>query len=304
MSVYATWSEMPNVLRPRSPSRPSLPFGPSSEGRLPDYHLELSGFHRAFEFELQELLDGLPLSPTMRVLDLACGNGFYTRRIADQLSQGGSVTGVDINVAYLSQAREEARNQTGRANIDFVEAAYDALPFEDESFDFVWCAQSLFSLPSPSTVMKHVARVLRPGGVLAILENDTLHQVMLPWPVQLELSLRSAELRALLDRSKDPAKYYVGRRLPAVLAAAQLEPVRMTTLAIDRQAPFGEAERELLQSYLEGVERRVAPYLDDARLAELRLLSDPSSPKHMLRNPHLTMTWLNVLALGRKQTRQ
>jgi ubiquinone/menaquinone biosynthesis C-methylase UbiE len=268
---------------------------------LPDYDEQLSGFHRAFEPELNHLLSSLPLAPTMKVLDLACGDGFYTRRLADRLGPGGSVTGVDLNLAYLSAAESEAERHVGRATIDFVVASFDRLPFADDAFDFVWCAQSLYSLPEPVAVLGHLARVLRPGGVVAVLENDTMHQVFLPWPVSLELPLRAAELRALTVESRHPAKFYVGRRLLAVFAAAGLEPLTMATHAIDRQAPFGQAEELLLQSYLNELERRVAPFLEPALLRDLRELLDPDSGRHMLRQPYLTMTWLNVLALGRKR---
>lgn len=275
--------------------------GPPRERALPNYDNQLSRFHCAFEPELQRILDVLPLTPAMKVLDLACGDGFYSRRIADRLGPGGSVTGVDLNLAYLDEARQEAARQTGEATIDFVAASFDRLPFPDDTFDFVWCAQSLYSLPEPVVVLRTLARVLRPGGIVAVLENDTMHQVFLPWPVRLELPLRAAELRALSE-TRNPNKYYVGRRLPAVLAEAGLEPLKMATQAIDREAPFGEAERALLQSYLEGVANRVAPYLDAPLLQELRQLIDPRSPDHILRQPYLTMTWLNVLALGRKRT--
>jgi hypothetical protein len=130
-----------------------------------------------------------------------------------------------------------------------------------------------------------MARVLRPGGLVAVLENDTLHQVLLPWPVHLELPLRAAELRSFLERGRNSSKYYVGRRLPAILAEAGLEPLRMTTHAFDRQAPLGEAEQELLQSYLKEVAERVAPYLGAPLLQELRQLVDSGSPQHLLRQP-------------------
>jgi ubiquinone/menaquinone biosynthesis C-methylase UbiE len=268
---------------------------------LPGYDNQLSGFHRAFARELQAIVNELPLGPEMRVLDLACGDGFYTRRIAERLGPGGSITGVDINLAYLSEARVEASRQSGRARIDFVAASFDRLPFADSTFDLVWCAQSLYSLPEPVVAIGHMARVLRPGGLVAVLENDTLHQVFLPWPVRLELPLRAAELRSFQEGSRNSSKYYVGRRLPAILAAAGLEPLRMTTHAFDRQAPLGEAEQELLQGYLEEVEQRVASHLDAALLEELRQLVDPGSPQHLLERPYLTLTWLNVLAFGRKR---
>lgn len=274
--------------------------GPACEQPLPDYDRQLSGFHRAFKRELQAIVNELPLRPEMRVLDLACGDGFYTRRLADRLGPGASITGVDLNLAYLAQAGEEAARQSGRARIDFVAASFDRLPFLDGTFDFVWCAQSLYSLPDPVVAIGHMARVLRPGGLVAVLENDTLHQVFLPWPVRLELPLRTAELQSFLGGARNSSKYYVGRRLPALLAAAGLEPLRMTTHAFDRQAPLGVAERELLQSYLEEVAERVAPHLDAALLQELRQLVDPGSPQHLLGQPYMTMTWLNVLAIGRR----
>jgi ubiquinone/menaquinone biosynthesis C-methylase UbiE len=273
----------------------------TTERSLPEYDGQLSEFHQAFARELQAIVNELPLSSGMRVLDLACGDGFYTRRIAERLGPGGCITGVDINLPYLAEARVEALRERGRARIDFVAASFDRLPFRDDTFDLVWCAQSLYTLPDPVVAIGHMARVVRPGGLVAVLENDTLHQVFLPWPVRLELPLRAAELRSFVAGSRNSSKYYVGRRLPAILAAAGLEPLRMTTHAFDRQAPLGEPEQALLQSYLEEVAQRVAPYLDAALLQELRQLVDPRSPQHLPGQPHLTMTWLNVLAFGRKR---
>jgi SAM-dependent methyltransferase len=284
------------------PAETAAGTGPTTEPSLPEYDNQLSGFHGAFGRELEAIVDDLPLSSEMRVLDLACGDGFYTRRIAERLGSGGFITGVDINLAYLSAASVEASRQHARAKIDFVAASFDRLPFPDDTFDLVWCAQSLYTLPDPVVAIGHMARVLRPGGLVAVLENDTLHQVFLPWPVRLELPLRAAELRSFLAGSRNSSKYYVGRRLPAILAAAGLEPLRMTTHAFDRQAPLGEAEQELLQGYLEQVAERVAPYLDAALLQELRELVDPGSPRHLVGQPYLTMTWLNVLAFGRKRS--
>jgi ubiquinone/menaquinone biosynthesis C-methylase UbiE len=273
----------------------------SANKSLPDYDAQLSSFHRAFAGELQAIVDELPLEEDTRVLDLACGDGFYTRRIADRLGARGSVVGADLSAAYLERARDEASRRQSRAEVDFVRASFDALPFPDETFDFVWCAQSLYSLPDPLVVLRHVARVVRPGGFIAILENDSLHQVFLPWPVHLELPLRAAELRSFSEQSTNSSKYYVGRRLPAVLSAAGFSPAGMKTHAFDRSAPLGDAEHLLLQSYLEEVAERVAAHLAPPLLAELRELVDPASSKHLLAEPHLTLTWLSVLALGRKR---
>lgn len=272
------------------------------ERSLPEYDAQLSRFHQAFEPELRAIVRALPLEPEMRVLDLACGDGFYTRLIAERLGSAGSVTGADVNVAYLREAQSENRG-SGAAAIELVEASFDQLPFPDGAFDLVWCAQSLYTLPDPVVVLRHIARVVRPGGLVAVLENDALHQVFLPWPPHFELPLRTAELRAFSEQSTNSGKYYVGRRLPAVLATAGFEPLAMTTHAFDRQAPLGKAEGELLQRYLEEVKERVSTHLQPALFEELCELADPASPRHLLRQPHLTLTWLSVLAFGRKPAR-
>jgi ubiquinone/menaquinone biosynthesis C-methylase UbiE len=267
---------------------------------VPAYDQQLSAFHRSFEHELQVIIDALPLSPGMRVLDLACGAGFYARRIAARLGPEGAITGVDINRAYLAKADDQEPCQSGCAKIEFVAASFDRLPFRDGSFDLVWCAQSLFTLPDPVAALRHMARVVRRGGIIAVLENDTLHEVCLPWPISLELHLRAAELRFFLDESQNSNKYYVGRRLPKVLAEAGLEPMGLTTHAFDRQAPLGETEKTLLRGYLKTVVARVSPYLEPGLLQELHRLVDPGSATNLLEQPQLTMTWLNMLALGRK----
>lgn|GEM_PF-807932 len=243
---------------------------------LPEYERELSAFHKAFAVELEQAIYSLPLGPSSRVLDLACGDGFYTRRLAERLGPGGEVTGADIDPNYLQVARKACAAYRGPAAIDFVEASFDRLPYPARSFDFIWCAQSLQSLPDPVEVLEKLAPLLRPGGAIGILENDVMHQVFLPWPADLELALRAAELRAIA-KQEAPGKFYIGRRLAAVFASAGLEPISTTTIAIDRQAPFGEAERTLLQQYLDALVEKVEPELDTCSLARLRSLCDPSS---------------------------
>lgn len=264
---------------------------------LPEYDSQLSSFHQAFEGELRAIIASLPFEPGMRVLDLACGDGFYARCLADHLGPGSLVIGADLDPEYLAKARASSKGG------EFVRASFDQLPFPDGAFDLVWCAQSLYSLPDPVIALRHMARVLKPGGVVAVLENDTLHTALLPWPASLELPLRAAELRSFQQGSK-PGRFYVGRRLPAVLAAAGLEPGKLTTYAFDRQAPLGEAEQHLLASYFQDIEQRVTPHLERASLHRLRELIDPASAQHLLRLPHFSVTWVNVLALGRKPSAQ
>lgn len=297
-----------NAMRSTTPktveTAPGLPPGgpprrPRAPG-LPGYQRQLASFHRAFEGELWSMVERLPLRRGMRVLDLACGDGFYSRRLAERLGPGGLVVGADASLAYLHDCQSRGSKQASQAVRGFVGSQFDLLPFPDGTFDLVWCAQSLYSLPDAVAAVASMARVLRPGGQVAVLENDALHHVILPWPVALELPLRAAELRAFQAEGRAHQGFEVGRRLPAILAAAGLEPLRLVTHAFDRQAPLAPPERELLRCYLEDLLRRVAPHVEPALLGELQRLLDPRSATALLRQPDLSMTWLCVLAMGRK----
>jgi SAM-dependent methyltransferase len=80
----------------------------------------------------------------------------------------------------------------------------DRLPFTDGSFDAVWCAQSPFSLREPVDAVTRMARAVKPGGLVAVLEDDTLHQVLLPWPVDVELAVRKAEWESFREEADHP----------------------------------------------------------------------------------------------------
>jgi SAM-dependent methyltransferase len=266
---------------------------------LPKYATELAAFHRAFADELRELVRLLPLTPEMRIVDVGCGDGFYLPFLAEGLNSRGAVVGLDSNAAYLNMARHNPALCGVRCRIDFVAGELDDLPRHCCNCDLIWCAQCLFSVPDPVEALGQMASMLRPGGVLAVLENDTLHQVLLPWPEHLEIELRAAEWQALGCESRQPDTFYVGRRLPAVFRSAGLDLLGYRTRTIDRRAPLDQHVMTFLQSYLERLSKRVRPYLDSGLADEFDELINPRSSSYLLRQPDFSMTWLNVLVWGR-----
>ena len=98
-----------------------------------------------------------------RVLDIACGTG----NTAIPLARGGCiVTGVDIAPNLLVQARERAAAEG--LTIAFDEADAEALPYADASFDAVTTMFGAMFAPRPELVASEIARVLKPGGRLAM----------------------------------------------------------------------------------------------------------------------------------------
>src|SRR5262249_48660950 len=154
--------------------------------------------------------------------------------------------------AYLEIARKRLAHCC-EARLELMATHIESSPFPAESFDFIWCAKSLVSFEQPEIAIRQMVRLLRPRGRLAILENDSLHEVALPWPEDLELAIRQAELDAYRDQVRRPDKRYIARRLPQLLANAGLIDNKRKTYAIDRDGPLNDSEKKCLIHYLEGL---------------------------------------------------
>lgn len=270
----------------------------SSESSVPKYQPMLAAYHRAFANELRAMVGTLPIKKGQTVLDMACGDGVYSPWLAERVGETGKVIAVDLVADYLAIARIEAAKSPLSQVIEFVESPIEGLPFEDGIFDLVWCAQSLYSLPEPVAALKHMLRVTKPGGIVAVLEGDTVHHVILPWPVEIELSVRAAELQWLARRGRDPSKFYVGRQLRRVFREAGLERIEERSFATDRHAPLGKNEVEYLAEYLKGITEKIDGYFDGSIRTEYDRLVDRNSDSYLLSDPDLTVTCIDHMVWG------
>src|SRR5262245_2671177 len=102
------------------------------------------------------------LQSGQRVLDVACGTGVLARAAALRVAPGGHVIGGDINEGMLAVARRSA------PAIEWHQCAAEQLPFDDGSFDAVLCQFGLMFFTDRDQAVHEMARVLRPGGRLAV----------------------------------------------------------------------------------------------------------------------------------------
>ncbi len=267
---------------------------------LPPYADMLHAYHVSRTVELRDLVARLPIAPGDRVLDLACGDACFSCWLAER---GAVVVGIDRSPAYLGLARRRVVGNPAAERIGFQQADARALPLPDGGFDLVWCAQSLFSLPDPLAVLGEMARVARPGGVVAVLENDSLHHLIIPWPAELELAVRQAQLRALEQRGDGPLhKFYIGRDLCGLFAQVGIVDCAVQTVAVERSAPLAEAEERFLRGHFAQLRRLVAGQLDPTTLRAFDRLFDAESDADLLRRPDFHLTHLEMLAIGRTPT--
>lgn len=102
-----------------------------------------------------------------RFLDLGCSAGLYTRSVGASLGSSGTVCGIDISPSMLAEAVRRSR----RAGVfpAFLRADAKNLPFADRSFAGALCGGSLNEFGDPGRVLRETARVLEPGGRLAVM---------------------------------------------------------------------------------------------------------------------------------------
>ena len=117
------------------------------------------------------------VKPGEAVLDLAAGTGDITLRLAKRMrgkEAGADIEGrlvsSDINAAMLKIGEERLHNKGWLKNLEFVIANAEALPFADNSFDLITMAFGLRNVTHQDKALAEMARVLKPGGRVLVLE--------------------------------------------------------------------------------------------------------------------------------------
>lgn len=104
-------------------------------------------------------LELLPTVDGLRGLDIGCGEGENTRRVA---RLGASMYAIDVAPSFVRHTRAAEREQP--LGIAGLVADAAALPFADAAFDFAVAFMSLMDVPDPAAALREAARVVRPGG--------------------------------------------------------------------------------------------------------------------------------------------
>ncbi len=125
------------------------------------------GIHRLWKrFAIQ--VSGV--RPGQRVLDLAAGTGDLSMLFADRVGSSGTVIVSDINDSMLSVGRNRLTDRGYAGNVQFVLANAEKLPFVSNSFDIVSIGFGLRNVTDKDAALAEMARVLKPGGRVLVLE--------------------------------------------------------------------------------------------------------------------------------------
>lgn len=151
---------------------------------------------------LEALVAAVAPQADWRVLDVATAAGHTAFAFSPHVAQ---VVASDLTPRMLEVAADEARSR-GLANVSFRAADAEALPFDDATFDAVTCRIAAHHFPHVDVFLSEVKRVLKPGGVLGLVDNVAPDVRSTPGLTSDELARGATEYNAF-ETLRDPSHH-------------------------------------------------------------------------------------------------
>jgi ubiquinone/menaquinone biosynthesis C-methylase UbiE len=140
---------------------------------------------------------GYPNVGAALTLDVACGPATFARAFAPIV---GRVVGVDFTPAMLAKARRVI-GEAGLGNAEFVCGDGNALPFADGTFDLAHCTYAFHHFPEPAKVLGEMARVVRKGGRVTVVDAIIPEHADARWNDRIERLRDASHASMLTDAS-------------------------------------------------------------------------------------------------------
>jgi SAM-dependent methyltransferase len=223
------------------------------------------------------LLDRAGLRPGQSVIDLGCGPRGILDLLAERVSPGGRVIGVDADPAHTAMAAGFAATR-GLTCVKVItaDARHTGLP--SGSFDLVHTRTLLINVPEPAQVAAEMTRLARPGGWVVAMEPDTEYALCYP---PHPAFTRLCEIFPVVF-GRNGADPHIGRRVPELFRHAGLHDVAVEATA--RVYPTGHSRRTVLMDLVRAMRPRVLELglaseaeLDELDAAARAHLDDPGT---------------------------
>jgi ubiquinone/menaquinone biosynthesis C-methylase UbiE len=247
---------------------------------------------------LREVIQAWELPPGSRGLDIGCGIGQPTLLLAEAVGPAGRVTGLDRSLEFLLRAEDLVKKADLSNQISFQEGNVHHLPFDDGEFDWAWSVDCVGypGVGDPPPLVRELARVVRPGGKLAILTWTS--QKLLPGYPLLEARLNVTSSTVVQHiKAKKPESNFM--RALGWFQDAGLEGVRARTFVGEVCAPLNEDICTALISFFQMLWGEPLSSISEEDWKEYERLCLPESPDFILNAPDYYAFFTYTMFQGR-----
>lgn len=130
-----------------------------------------------------DVLAALGVGPGTRVADIGAGGGFFTARLARAVGSAGRVYAVDVDAGVIRRLEERAARE-GWSNVEIVASRPDDPRLADSLLDAALIVNAYHEFTEPAAMLRALARALKPGGRLVIVDQVPRRTLREPRPAQ------------------------------------------------------------------------------------------------------------------------
>src|SRR6266849_3213011 len=221
--------------------------------------LEFRGKDPTFTRMRDAYLAQLALPPTAHILELGCGTGVVLRALAQRRDFSGRLIGVDQSPVLIAAASRLAAEEGVDQRIEFQVSDVHHLSVADSGFDAVVAHTLVSHVADPLMVLKEAARVVRPGGSVAIFDGDFASLTFAHPDLAFARAMDEALVEAVVTHPR------LMRDLPRLLQQAGLE-IMATTAYVYSEIGTG--------TFFAGFAEAYAPLVQRAGLMAARQVED------------------------------
>ena len=184
------------------------------------------------QYSIKDETKKLKIKPHSRVLDAGCGSGVLSRFIQDQYADT-LVDAFDYSELRVAEAKKRIKNTNNKIN--FFQDNIESMNVASETYDVIVSRYVIEHLPNPKTAIKEMVRLLRPGGMLYIIDLDGIF---------INLHSENPRFNFLLEKIKAGFKsdLFIGRKLPAYFRESGLVNIDYDVTAIQFKGEEAELE--------------------------------------------------------------
>lgn len=277
----------------------STVFHASSTGQLMTSADWLDAHFLAMQPEYEEMLRWVGIQPNWHVLDAGCGGGSFLPLMTELVGAGGKVSAMDLAPENVQMVEALIHRGILIAPVETRVGSVLNIPFPDQTFDAVWCANVMQYLSDEELRMalKELRRVVRSGGLVAIKDYDVTAQQFQPAPPTLALHWHTAGAR---KGNVNELGLLRTIQLAQWLRAAGLIDIRQKPTLMVRFQPLRPVEKSFLGDGLKWFYLQAkTTELPTEELQVWKTLADVDSPDNILNHPDFQYRAIQTVFVGR-----